>query len=121
MGATVIFAVNVLKMADFYEKVLGAVATKEGKDVRLRTSSDELLIHSIPKAIAKTIQISVPPKKRDEAAIKPAFEVISLPKALKEVEVAGGVDTGYSFTHQGLQRHDILDPEGNVVQLRSPE
>ena len=121
MGAVVIFSVNVSKMASFYEKVLAATATKEGNDVRLRTETDELVIHSIPKAIAKDINIDIPPRRRSETPIKPAFDVKSLSEALEEVIPAGGVDTKYSFTHNGLDRHDILDPEGNVVQLRSPE
>jgi predicted enzyme related to lactoylglutathione lyase len=121
LGAVVIFAANVSKMALFYEKVLGATATEEGNDVRLRTKTDELLIHSMPKAVAKKIKIDVPPRRRSETPIKPAFDVTSLPEALKEVVPAGGVDTKYSFNHNGTDRHDILDPEGNVVQLRSPE
>jgi predicted enzyme related to lactoylglutathione lyase len=46
--------------------------------------------------------------------------VDSLHTALEAVELNGGVATGRTFSMDGLTRHDVLDPDGNVIQLRSP-
>jgi predicted enzyme related to lactoylglutathione lyase len=123
MNALVIFAVNVKALASFYEAVLGISPTpKPGdnkKDIRLGGKGIELLIHSIPPRIAKTIVINSPPAPRDIAAMKPVFDVKSLSQAEEQVTLRGGVVTKVTFTIDGLTRRDVLDPEGNVIQLRS--
>jgi predicted enzyme related to lactoylglutathione lyase len=48
------------------------------------------------------------------------FDVDSLRAALEAVERNGGVVTGRTFSIDGLTRHDVLDPDGNIIQLRSP-
>ena len=123
MGALVIFAVNVKTLASFYEAVLGlSPAPQSGdtkKDIRLGGKGVELLIHSIPPRISKTIVIKSPPVPRDIAAMKPVFDVKSLPKAEEQVALRGGVVTKVTFTLNGVTRRDVVDPEGNVIQLRS--
>ena len=123
MGALVIFAVNVKTLASFYEAVLVlSPAPQSGdtkKDIRLGGKGVELLIHSIPPRISKTIVLKSPPAPRDIAAIKPVFDVKSLSKAEEQVDLLGGVVTKVTFTLNGMTRRDVVDPEGNVIQLRS--
>jgi predicted enzyme related to lactoylglutathione lyase len=120
MGSLVIFSVDVRRLADFYEAVLGVTPINDGSDdIRLRNEQEEVLVHSVPAAVAKTISIKSPPEARDSSSIKPVFDVDSLQAALESVELNGGVDTGRTFTMDGLTRHDVLDPDGNVIQLRS--
>ena len=119
MSALVIFTPEVRRLAIFYECVLEADPTTESSgDVRLLTAGDEVLIHSIPKKIAAGISISTPPVPRDNSALKPVFEVESLPETLQRVEANGGVVTNRTFRLDGVTRHDVLDPDGNVIQLR---
>jgi predicted enzyme related to lactoylglutathione lyase len=119
MGALVIFSPDVERLATFYELVLDARPTAEDSgDVRLSTDGDEILVHTVPRAVAARIEISVPPEPREGSALKPVFEVSSLPTALGRVEPAGGVVTERTFRHQGVTRHDVVDPDGNVIQLR---
>ena len=119
MSALVIFSVNVRRLATFYEKVLDVRPTlEESGDIRLRSEQEEVLIHSIPPRIAKTIEVQIPPEPRQDSAIKPAFDVDSLDASLDAVAVNGGVVTGHSFVLDGVHRHDVLDPDGNVIQLR---
>lgn len=117
------FALNVKSMANFYEKVVGvSPAPRPGdskKDIRLGENGQELLIHSIPSRIAKSIVIQTPPIPREESAMKPVFDVQSLSYALEQVSILGGLVTDRTFTMDGQTRRDIVDPEGNVVQLRS--
>jgi predicted enzyme related to lactoylglutathione lyase len=121
VSALVIFTVNVRRLATFYQRVLEATAVTESSgDVRLIAAGEEILVHSIPKTIATGISISTPPVPRDNAALKPVFEVLSLSSTLRRVEENGGVVTDRTFRLEGLTRHDILDPDGNVIQLRSP-
>lgn len=119
MGSLVVFSIDVRRLADFYEAVLGTRPIDEPSgDIRLLNDREEVLIHSIPARIAKTIEIRVPPEARDGSAIKPVFDVGSLQAALHEVREKGGVVTDRSFSLDGLIRHDVLDTDGNVIQLR---
>jgi predicted enzyme related to lactoylglutathione lyase len=119
MSSLVVFSIDVQRLAAFYEMVLGAKPRQEPSgDIRLVSDRDEVLIHSIPKKIAKGIAISSPPAPRENAPLKPVFDVASLERSLESVEATGGVVTNRSFSLHGLTRHDVLDPDGNVIQLR---
>jgi predicted enzyme related to lactoylglutathione lyase len=119
MAALVIFSVDVRRLATFYEAVLGVTPVGESsRDIRLRSDSDEVLIHSVSASVAKKIHVATPPEPREGAAIKPVFEVESMREALASVRGHGGVITDFNFVLDGLQRHDVIDPDGNVIQLR---
>jgi predicted enzyme related to lactoylglutathione lyase len=120
MAALVIFTVDVRRLAGFYEAVLGAEPLGEPSgDIRLVNDRDEVLIHSIPQKMAKTIEITTPPTPREATPIKPVFTIDSLEAALLRVAATGGTVTDRTFTMGGLTRHDVLDPDGNVIQLRA--
>jgi predicted enzyme related to lactoylglutathione lyase len=119
MSALVIFSHDVRRLARFYEHVLGATAvTEKSGDVRVTTDLDEVLVHSISKKISANMSVQTPPVPRDNSALKPVFEVQSLLSALKRVEANGGVVTNRTFRYNGITRHDVIDPDGNVIQLR---
>jgi predicted enzyme related to lactoylglutathione lyase len=119
MSSLVVFSVDVTRCAAFYEKVLGLrVQSEVVGDIRLIGDGEEVLVHSVRKEIAKNIQISIPPSPRENSALKPAFDVASLEVALDQVRATGGVVTSRTFILDGLTRHDVLDPDGNVIQLR---
>jgi predicted enzyme related to lactoylglutathione lyase len=119
MSSLVVFSINVRRLAVFYETVLGVERLDESSgDIRLINERDEVLIHSIPEKIAKDIEITSPPAPRENSPLKPVFDVVSLERALGSVEATGGVITGRGFSLDGLTRRDVLDPDGNVIQLR---
>jgi predicted enzyme related to lactoylglutathione lyase len=119
MSSLVVFSVNVSRLAAFYEAVLDAVPLDDSsEDIRLINERDEVLIHSIPKKVGKEIEITSPPVPRQNSPLKPVFDVASLERALGNVEAMGGVVTSRGFSLNGLRRRDVLDPDGNVIQLR---
>jgi predicted enzyme related to lactoylglutathione lyase len=121
VGSLVVFSVDVSRLARFYELVLDVRRQGEySGDVRLVGGGEEILIHAVPAAVAESVSISTPPAPRQDAPIKPVFDVGSLDAALEVVAAAGGVATATTFTFEGLTRHDVLDPDGNVIQLRGP-
>jgi predicted enzyme related to lactoylglutathione lyase len=119
MSSLVVFSVDVHRLAAFYEAVLGIEPNHESSgDIRLLGDREEVLVHSVPAKYAKTIEVRTPPEPREGSAIKPVFEVESLEAALEQVHPKGGVVTGRTFSIDGLRRHDVVDPDGNVIQLR---
>jgi predicted enzyme related to lactoylglutathione lyase len=120
MSSLVVFSVDIRRLAAFYEAVLRAKPNHEPSgDIRLLGDREEVLVHSVPAKIAKTIEVRTPPEPREGSAIKPVFDVESLEAALEQVKAKGGVVTGRAFSIDGLTRHDVIDPDGNVIQLRS--
>jgi len=121
VASLVVFSTDVGRLAAFYEVVFGGRPNVEpAGDIRIVSDREEVLIHSIPKSIADRIEISIPPAPRDNSPLKPVFDVSSLAVALEAVQATGGVVTNRSFTNEGITRHDVLDSDGNVIQLRCP-
>jgi predicted enzyme related to lactoylglutathione lyase len=119
MSSLVVFSVNVRRLAAFYEAVLEVNPHHEPSgDIRLIGHREEVLVHSIPATIAKTIEVRTPPEPREGSALKPVFDVESLEAAVEQVSAKGGVVTARTFTLNGLTRRDVIDPDGNVIQLR---
>ncbi len=119
MGALVIFTTNVPRLARFYESVLAAEQTLESSgDIRVRNEHDEVLIHAARGGSVYSDSALGSSSPRADAALKPVFEVASLADALALVEHAGGSVTDFTFQIDGSTRHDVVDPDGNVLQLR---
>lgn len=120
-SGAVIFAKDVGALARFYEGVVPmTVLAREDGAVRLENEAIQLVIHALPKAVAKQIEISVPPRLRDQSAIKPVFAVDSLDRARDAAaQLGGGMNPASSaFVWAGFRACDGHDPEGNQVQFR---
>ena len=120
MGSLVVFSPDVQRLAAFYAAVLDAEALQETSgDIQVVNDREEVLVHSMSAERSTNIEITRPPDPRGSESIKPMFDVVSLEGALDAVRATGGLITDRTFRPQGLLRHDVLDPDGNVVQLRS--
>ncbi|MDP3821330.1 MAG: VOC family protein [Burkholderiales bacterium] len=120
-AGAVIFAKDLHHVARFYEKLLGLPAVHSESDhIVLASAQCELVIHAIPKAIADSINISVPPERRTETPIKLYFFVASIPEARARAPGLGGDlnPPQGEWEARGFRACDAHDPEGNVLQLR---
>jgi catechol 2,3-dioxygenase-like lactoylglutathione lyase family enzyme len=120
-SGAVLYAKDINRVAAFYSAVLGLEEeTRDADHVVLESPAFQLVVLQIPSDIASTIEITVPPKRRAMAAVKPVFFVASMADVRASVEAFGGVmnssDKEWSF--QGFKVCDGLDPEGNVIQFR---
>jgi len=121
MGATqvspgvVIFTAQPDVLAGFYAAVL-APSTIEtvGDDVLVRAVVEAYLHHA---SLASERHGQV----RSDAAVKPQFTVDDLERARTAVVASGGMLTNRSFTWNAVAHLDVVDPDGNVVQLRCHE
>jgi predicted enzyme related to lactoylglutathione lyase len=117
----VLFAKDVASMAKFYEALLNmSVNLRQDDLVVLETMTFQLVIHGIPKVIADTFTITVPPQLREEVPAKLIFPVASLTSVRENVVRLGGGMFGKNreFERNGFRACDGYDPEGNVVQFR---
>jgi predicted enzyme related to lactoylglutathione lyase len=121
-AGAVLYAKDVGRLVAFYSAVLGMQATDRDEDhVVLEAPAFQLVVLQIPRHIASGIEITQPPARRAQAAVKLVFFVPSISSVRASAEAFGGVmnsvDTEWSF--QGFTVCDGLDPEGNVIQFRA--
>jgi catechol 2,3-dioxygenase-like lactoylglutathione lyase family enzyme len=119
----VIFAKDLKRMARFYEVVAGLTVVHTASDhVVLMCQGLELVVHTIPEAVASAIDVTEPPELRDEAAIKLSLPVPSLAAARSRAARLGGAvgPQESEWDGGGYRACDGYDPEGNVVQFREP-
>jgi hypothetical protein len=78
-----------------------------------------LSLVAVPERVAATIDVSVPPVRRESVPIKLGFAIVSI-EALRPLmaERAGLVDPATTQSEfRGSAHCDAVDPEGNVIQL----
>ncbi len=120
-AGAVLYAKDVARVSAFYAGIAGmAVTHTEADHVVLESPSLQLVVVAIPAAVAATIDIADPPRRRTDTPIKLAFAVESLDAARKAAPLLGGelnpVEREWVYRqHRVCDGHD---PEGNVVQLR---
>jgi predicted enzyme related to lactoylglutathione lyase len=117
----VIFAKNIRRVSEFYAGVLGfEIAHSEADHVVLESQAFQLVVHSIPEAIASSIKIESPPVTRTETPIKLVFFVPSLATS-REVAAKLGGELNSPEREWRFQQSIVCDghdPEGTVLQLR---
>ena len=116
-----VYAKNLPVIGELYAGVLGfEVARSEAGHVVLDSPLFQLVILSIPKAIASAIEITSPPARREETPIKLVFIAPSI-AVCREVAAKLGGEVNppeREWRFQGSVVCDGCDPEGNVFQLR---
>jgi len=120
-SGAVLFAKDPQRVARFYEVLAGLKVTYAGKDVIvLESAGSQLMVHPIAPKIARTINITTPPKRRTDATVKLVFAVTSIAEARAKAPALGGElnPAARMFEARGFRACDGHDPEGNVIQFR---
>jgi predicted enzyme related to lactoylglutathione lyase len=118
-----IYVRDLAAMESFYAEVTGATCRDRGDSfATLATSDFSFTLAQIPAEYAATFSISNPPEPREEAAIKVSFPVTNLERARAIVDQYGGIsEVGMEpWEWNGVVRVNVVDPEGNVVEITSP-
>lgn len=114
-----IYAKDLDRLADFYCRVLSMNCVARSADLRVLDSPDlQLVLHAMPRFIANQIEITVPPQKREDTALKFFFTVPSLAIAQSAMNATGGDLFGETYEGPGFRARNAYDPEGNILQLR---
>ncbi len=117
----VVFAKDVQRLARFYERVLSLAVVHAAADhVVLESAAQQIVIHGIPKRIAAGIQITTPPERREDTALKLFFAVDSIDAVRATAAALGGqVDPpARAWEARGFRAVDGHAPAGNVLQFR---
>ena len=123
LKGAVLYVKNLENMVAFFSALGGDVSHSEpGEFATLTSSGTELILLQVPEHIAAAIEITAPPAIRSGTPIKPILLVASIPEALEVLPKTGGmkVPEANIWEFQGHLIQDIVDPEGNVIQLWQP-
>lgn len=114
-----LYAKEVNRIAHFYETVLGMTRMHATADITVLQLQDmQLVVHQIPAHVASTIDISSPPKRREDTALKFFFTVDSIANARTKAAALGGEVFNEQWQGPGFTVCNAMDPEGNVFQVR---
>ena len=120
-AGAVVFAKDIVRVAKFYEELFSIPAVHSERDhIVLESPQCQLVVHAIPKKVADSIEITVPPTRRTDTAIKLFFFVPSIAEARAKATALGGElnPKKSEWEARGFRACDGHDPEGNVVQVR---
>lgn len=120
-SGAVVFAKDMSRVAKFYAELLPMAMVRAERDhIVLESANLQLVVHAIPKPIARSIAIASPPQRRADSPIKLFFPVASLAEARAKAAALGGElnPREAEWEARGFRACDGHDPEGNVVQLR---
>lgn len=120
----VVFTKNKRRVSAFYQQTLSLdVHESDSSHDLLRGHGCEVVVHSIPRQVAASIQIAQPPEPRDETPFKPTFVVASLAQVRQAAEATGGhlKPEAAAWHFRGHIVLDGWDPEGNIVQFKQAE
>ncbi len=119
----VLYVVDLDRMTAFYRDALGlepAGSHDGGAD--LLCAGSVLHLVQVPAAVAATIEIALPAERREETPIKLLLPVADVAVSARRAAAGGGQvdEDAQPWEWQGTLRLDVVDPEGNVVQLVGP-
>lgn len=120
-SGAVLYAKNVGAVDAFYRQVAGLERThRESDHVVLESPTFQLVVLQIPEAIAASVTIETPPRRRTDTPIKLVLVVESIAQARAAAAAHGGElnPPEREWEYQGCRVCDGMDPEGNVLQLR---
>jgi predicted enzyme related to lactoylglutathione lyase len=114
-----IYAKDLERVAAFYEAVAGMGRLRnDGELVVLDSADIQLLVHLIPPQYASSVEITTPPQKREDTALKFFFTVPSIARARETAARLGGEVFTENWQGPGFVVCNAMDPEGNVFQVR---
>lgn len=123
LRGAVLYAKDFKKLVAFYSTLGGDISADVDSDFAIfKALETELIILQTPEHVSSQIEIADPPVVRSGTPLKPIISVASMDLALKAVSESGGAilpgASPWKFRDNLVL--DIVDPEGNVVQLWQP-
>jgi len=112
-----IYVKDLDRMAAFYGAVLGLEPIAETRTdcwLEFEAAGFRMALHAIPAQIANQIEISCPPRPREDNPVKLCFEVDDVTSERVRLE-----SLGVNVVQRPWGACDGIDPEGNVFGLYS--
>jgi predicted enzyme related to lactoylglutathione lyase len=118
MSKIVLWVSDLHTQKAFYELLLDAHDSDFSNDFsHVNSGSNSVLLHQLPPPYASASPLTQQLHIQDEVAIKPIFTVSSIESAVDRISGTFATIKGEKFTHNQSIYLDVIDPEGNIIQL----
>ena len=102
----------------FYSNLLELeLVGQESGFAYLLGEANAVMLHELPIEYRATVPLSAQLAAQTEVAIKPVFQVADLDAARERLAGTLASAASEAFTHGRSSYLDVIDPEGNVIQL----
>jgi catechol 2,3-dioxygenase-like lactoylglutathione lyase family enzyme len=122
MTKIVLWVSDLDAQTSFYMELLDAVVGEESDGFRqLISNRSEILLHELPEPYKLPVPLTQATPAQEEVAIKPVFPLISIEAAMQRVKSSLAVFAKETTVFAGQLYQDVIDPEGNVIQLEQQQ
>ena len=119
MSKIVLWVSDLPAQTEFYLALFdGAVSNASREFAQVSGSGNSVLLHLLPEDYRHETPLTAQLPKQSEVAIKPVFEVDDIPAAIKRTAHTLATFADQSATYGDFIYLDVVDPEGNVIQLQ---
>ena len=119
MSKIVLWVSDLDAQIDFYSSLF-EVANPYRVDgfAEVADSTNSVLLHQLPAEYAAATPLTAQLAKQDEVAIKPVFTVANIEDAQSRTAHTFATFADQSASYGDFSYRDVVDPEGNVIQLQ---
>jgi len=118
MSRVVLWISDLEAQINFYSNLLGlTVGMRDEGFAELSNAANSVLLHELPVEYRAAVPLIEQLPAQDEVAIKPVFLVDDLESARARVKDSLATFPRDEVTHGTAKYLDVVDPEGNVIQL----
>ncbi len=118
MSKVVLWVSDLDAQMSFYAKLLGlVVVVRDEGFAELSSAVNSVLLHELPIECRSAVPLIEQLPAQDEVAIKPVFLVEDTEAARDRVKDSLATFPRDEVTHGAAKYSDVVDPEGNVIQL----
>ena len=119
MSKIVLWVSDIQAQAVFYAAIFDCPMPEiSGTFAEVSSVSNSVLLHAMPAEYAAAVPLTKQLAIQDEVAIKPVFTVDSIDAAASRAEHTFATFSDVKNTYGDFTYCDVVDPEGNVIQLQ---
>lgn len=121
MSKIVLWVSDMDAQVNFYSSLLDVKqAIREPGFAELSSETNTVLMHELPQEYRASVPLTAQLKAQQEVAIKPVFVVTDIAAVRENVSSTLGTIQGSEKTYGASTYLDVVDPEGNIIQLEQP-
>ena len=119
MSKIVLWVSDLEAQLDFYSSLFGVTNPhREQGFAEVADSTNSVFLHQLPAEYAAATPLTAQLNKQDEVAIKPVFTVANIEDAQSRTAHTFAAFANQSASYGDYTYRDVVDPEGNVIQLQ---
>lgn len=119
MSKIVLWVSDLAAQTEFYRALFeGAVSNASAEFAEVSGGDNSVLLHLLPEEYRYETPLTAQLPKQSEVAIKPVFTTDDLAAAKQRTAHTFASFAEGSATYAGFTYQDVVDPEGNVIQLQ---